>query len=1054
MKWCFTVLVVGAFVPMPLLAQIDPYFSQTIEPQPSVVSGAVQEKKAPSRSLDFRKGPMPEWIWGPSDDATYIVTTKINGPVQAAQVIISCDNVMTASINGKRLASNSEWQSPSQIDLAEHIKPGENTLSIEASNQGGVAALLVKAILVDQNGKTTYLNSNTDWSVVDKATGEPVKVSSRGKYGANPWGNVLNNAEESSGVPRDTFVVLPGFEIEKLYAVPKDLHGSWVCITTDPRGRIIASDQGGKGIFRIIPPAIATSKDDQPGYTKVEKLDIAMTSAQGMLHAFGYLYFVANGGPGSGLYRAKYDEASDGYGAVEKLKAFRGGGEHGPHAIRLSPDGQSLFVIAGNHTDPPFKAGEDKENEDYSSRIPTNWGEDLLLPRQWDANGHARGKLAPGGWIAKTDPDGKTWDIFSIGYRNPYDMDFNADGELFAYDADMEWDYGAPWYRPTRVVHATSGSEFGWRSGTGKWPTDYPDTCPPMVNIGPGSPVGVEFGYGTKFPAKYQKALYICDWTFGTMYAIHIKPSGSSYTATKEEFLSRTPLPLTDVTVGHDGALYFTIGGRGTQSELFRVVYRGDAVTDPVDASDGEFADDRVKRHDIESFHASGVLQRAVENNDRDKLRTLFEGFRSDDQRMRYSANVAALNGSVRADEFAIQALDEAEDDGIITIALTQARRDNTDAKELLLQALQRVDFDSLSESQQLDYLRALSLVWIRLGEATDAERQTFLKKLDPEFPTQSSRINLELAQTLIYLQSDTIVSKAVPLMSVDSPPEDSDYENVLARNGGYGRAVRAVLDNQPDKPQLHYAFALRNAKNGWTPELRKDYFTWFTKARTWSGGNSFQKFLQNIDNEAYLNAPENERITIEASGARTPFKMPELPKPVGPGQDWTLEQVRELANTKLKDRDFKNGKAMFAATRCILCHRFNGDGGATGPDLTQLAGRFNVDALTEAIMDPSKVISDQYRSHQVITARGKVLSGRIVSETDSQFSILVDPEDSTKVVDVPRGDVEEMQPSPTSMMPKDLLKPLNEDELLDLMAYLLSRGNENNGMFKKPTKK
>jgi glucose/arabinose dehydrogenase len=279
------------------------------------------------------------------------------------------------------------------------------------------------------------------------------------------------------------------------------------------------------------------------------------------------LYLSINGGPGSGLYRARDTNGDDQYDDLTKLKNLAGGGEHGPHALRLSPDGKSIYLIAGNHTDPPADFN--------ASRLPSNWSEDLLLPRQWDARGHARGKLAPGGWIAKTDPEGKTWEMISTGYRNPYDMDFNADGELFAYDADMEWDLGMPWYRPTRVVHAISGSEFGWRSGTGKWPTYYPDSVPPLVNIGPGSPVGVTFGYGTKFPAKYQKALYILDWTFGTIYAIHMEPDGASYKASKEEFLSRTPLPLTDAVVGKDGALYFTVGGRGTQSELFRVTYVG-----------------------------------------------------------------------------------------------------------------------------------------------------------------------------------------------------------------------------------------------------------------------------------------------------------------------------------------------------------------------------------------------------------------------------------------------------------------------------------------------
>jgi hypothetical protein len=151
----------------------------------------------------------------------------------------------------------------------------------------------------------------------------------------------------------------------------------------------------------------------------------------------------------------------------------------------------------------------------------------------------------------------------------------------------MEWDFGTPWYRPTRVNHAISGSDLGWRSGSGKWSPAFPDSLPAAVDIGPGSPVGVTFGYGTKFPARYQRALYACDWTFGTMYAIHLEPRGATYAARTEEFLARTPLPLTDATVGRDGAIYFAVGGRGGQSELFRVRYAGSEPTAAVDARDG-----------------------------------------------------------------------------------------------------------------------------------------------------------------------------------------------------------------------------------------------------------------------------------------------------------------------------------------------------------------------------------------------------------------------------------------------------------------------------------
>ena len=272
--------------------------------------------------------------------------------------------------------------------------------------------------------------------------------------------------------------------------------------------------------------------------------------------------------------------------------------------------------------------------ENRRSRIPSNWGEDLLLPRQWDANGHARGRMAPGGWIAKTDPDSKKIEIFSIGYRNAYRIAFNADGELFAYDADMEWDLGAPWYRPTRVMHAASGSEFGWRSGTGKWPAYYVDSLPPVLNIGPGSPVGMDFGYGAKFPAKYQKALYLLDWTFGTIYALHLEPDGSSYKAVKEEFLSRTPLPLTDIAIGPDGALYFTVGGRGAQSELFRVTYVGKEATDKVDLHDPRNANLRKLRHQLEKY------QQPTEDQDK-AVEFLYPHLGHGDRFIRYAARVA-----------------------------------------------------------------------------------------------------------------------------------------------------------------------------------------------------------------------------------------------------------------------------------------------------------------------------------------------------------------------------------------------------------------------------
>ena len=98
------------------------------------------------------------------------------------------------------------------------------------------------------------------------------------------------------------------------------------------------------------------------------------------------------------------------------------------------------------------------------------------------------------------------------------------------------------------------------------------------MNVGPGSPTGVVFGYGAKFPPKYEQALYVCDWSYGKLYALHLKPQGSTYRGELEEFIAGTPLALTDVAVNpKDGAMYFLVGGRNTQSGLYRVTYSGDA---------------------------------------------------------------------------------------------------------------------------------------------------------------------------------------------------------------------------------------------------------------------------------------------------------------------------------------------------------------------------------------------------------------------------------------------------------------------------------------------
>lgn len=1054
LAWWITSLSIGSLsfgafclIPNEILAQdASKIYRQT--PELADIQGVQKPEESSQRDKLLKAGERPQWIWGDNPDTRYIIRKSFNASkATEAWLTASADNGMSVSVNGKNVGRSDAWEEGMTVNVTSALVEGKNEIVFEAWNTGGVAALVAKLGWLDAQGQVQTVVTDESWQVAPKDRPGESKAPKRiAGYGDGPWGEVLN---QSGGGERGAFAVQPGFVIDRLFTVPRDELGSWVCITTDPKGRLIVSDQGDKGLFRVTPPKPGSQEE-----TKVEKIPVNISAAQGLLYAFDSLYVCVNGGVGSGLYRLKDTNGDDQFDEVTKLKEFRGGGEHGPHALRLSPDGKSIYVCSGNHTLPPTDrttnappqtmGGARKEQligklpEGSTSRIAPNWDEDLLLPRQWDANGHAAGIVAPGGWIAVTDPDGKTWEMFTVGYRNQYDFDFNAAGDMFVYDADMEWDMGTPWYRPTRVVHATSGSEFGWRSGTGKWPGYYPDSLPTLVDIGPGSPVGVEFGTGAKFPAKYQKALYICDWTFGTMYAIHMKPEGASYSATKEEFLSRTPLPLTDVTVSQDGYMYFTVGGRGTQSELYRVRYEGKEPTTPAAAD--VLPTERSIRESIEAFHNDAP-------KDAETVKKLVGHLASADRHVRYAARVALER--VPSNQWAEKVLASTDANTIITGTVGLARVGDSSMKEPLLMKLGTLSPASLSASQKLELARAVQLILIRLGELDEPLRNGLLGAIEPLFPSGDDMLDRELVILLTYLQSPVLAQKALPLLSKERQKTEADYAEILQRNRGYGASIAAMLENQPDLQQFHLAFSMRNLKEGWTVDQRKAFFQWFEKAQQWKGGNSYQKFLINAANDAYALSTDQERFVLEALGVRKPAPLPtKLPEPKGPGKAYSTEDIVKLASDRMKGRNFENGKNMYAAARCVVCHRFGGDGGATGPDLTQVAGRFAIRDLIDAVVRPSQVISDQYKTMVLQMEDGTVHTGRIVNDVGGKVTIVVDPEDATKTVTVDRSDIAQEKTSAISLMPAELLDKLNEDEVLDLLAFVLSRGDAKAPMF------
>ena len=1009
----------------------------------------------------------PQWIWSsakPGDnDAVWARATVDVPDPKGVRVLVSCDNSCEIWINGEFAGRSSEWSGPAKVNAGKLLKPGKNVIAVKGSNEGGIAGLVASVAASGRGGKVfsesgaawklTGTNPGAGWEKADFNDSVWPAAVVIAKLGDAPWGNVLAGSATRSGagdvaLTADQVQVLPGFKADLLYTVPKGDQGSWVSLTVDPKGRLLAGDQEGS-LYRI-----TLKGAEEPD---VQELNTTVKQAQGLLYANGALYFVRNGGQ-SGLYRLRDTNGDDQFDEETLLRKIDGGGEHGPHGVILTPDGKDLLLVGGNHTKLPMPE---------KSLVPKLWGEDFIIPRLWDANGHASNIYAPGGWICQTDFDGKEWTLVSAGYRNQYDIALNAHGQIFTFDSDMEWDIGSPWYRPTRANEGMPGSEFGWKSGASNTPDYYADNLPGTINLGPGSPTGVASGAGAKFPAKYQHAIYAADWTYGTMYALHLKPNGGGWTAEKEEFVAGKPLPLTDMLIHPDGAMYFLIGGRKTQSALYRVSWVGGGNTAPAPAP--ALTREMQQRMELEKLLAVPGP---------DALTKAWPQLGNADRWVRFAARaVVELNPiaqwkdkalALTAPDASIAALlalaragcDPYERDAAGQLhpapqGTDAARRPSTPEqlalRDQILQAAARLNWASLSQGQQLDLLRLHAVLLARTGKLEAGAAAVVRARFEPHYPAATDELNRGLCELLVFLDSPQVAAKTVTLLTTTKTDSNEIGEaKVMARNDGYAQAAVSAANSRPNRQQIAYGYALRAASQGWSPELRRQYFRWFNTARKFQGGNSLRGFIENIRKDALKLVPDDMKKELEGlSEELNAPTLADLPKPKGPGKPWTIEDVLALTKNGIKGRSHENGRRTFQAALCSSCHRMGTEFGGVGPDVTGSGNRYSLRDLLENITDPSKVISDQYESTLIEKSDGSSVVGRIVKEEGGQVFVAENPLLPAQLTAVPSTGIKARSKYPISAMPPGLLMQLNEDEVLDLVAYLLSAGNPEDKVFK-----
>lgn len=966
--------------------------------------------------------PTAEWVWAEGQprpsSAKFTRTFMPQAGVQSAVVIGACEGRMTIYLNGERVGEVAERERGLSFEVLRRIRPGANTITLDATSGTNAAVAAILELVLD-SGKHQWIVTDGSWRATTPGARE-AKVGARlGRVDApgqvNPFDpsravDAYNSWTLAKGANRATdpadIHVPPDFTVELLRSAQPG-EDSWVAMAFDPQGRITVAREKQPGLLRLTLGASAVER--------VELINTNLVECRGLLYAHGALYAHANNS--RVLVRLRDTDGDGQFDEQKELLRTEGGVGHGRNHLRLGPEGMIYLIVGDDVAMPPTPA----PSSPFKRHSDLPW-----LPGAPEPQTFGPGGRVLAGYLARFDPEGTRFEVIAGGMRNPLDVAFNADGEAFTYDADNERDIGNPYYKPSRVHHLVSGGDYAWRRGPVVLPSYYPDVLPTMHDVGLGSPTGIEFGTGTKFPEKFQRALYIADWAYGRIVALHLEPQGASYTATREDFATGRPLNVTDLAIGPDGAMYFTTGGRQTQSGLYRIRYvvatirRDELRESPSDSSRAEKSGTRVARpsedeacalrQQLETFHGRDNSAEAAR-----VLGVVWPQLGNRDRWICHAARVALE--TVDAKHWQAKALAEMNIDRALTALLALARGSHGDKE--VVERLNRVQLARLTESQQLDALRVYELTLRRLVATEPSLTKAATAKLDGLYPSSSRWVNRELCKLLVNLQSPTVITKTTPLI--------------------------AKADTQEDI--VHFLFFLRHAPGPWTLDQRRVFFAAAQKAAQGQGAQNYQKTVRDIKTAAAATLTATERAALAPLLEDKSIAFAALASSAPPPRfvrDWYFEELDNVLDRAASGRSFERGKAAFATAQCVLCHRVGTGvdaGGLIGPDLTAVASRFSRRDILDAIVNPSKAMDDKFRSTVLELKDGESVSGNVESEDAERIVLRPNPlADETLTVRV--KDIATRRLSEISPMPTGLLNVLEREQILDLLAYLESGGN------------
>jgi putative heme-binding domain-containing protein len=165
----------------------------------------------------------------------------------------------------------------------------------------------------------------------------------------------------------------------------------------------------------------------------------------------------------------------------------------------------------------------------------------------------------------------------------------------------------------------------------------------------------------------------------------------------------------------------------------------------------------------------------------------------------------------------------------------------------------------------------------------------------------------------------------------------------------------------------------------------------------------------------------------------------------------WTADELLPELQHIGRGRSFERGKSLFTAASCVQCHKVGKEGGIIGPDLAEVVKKLADRKYTPAellrdVIEPSKVIHEKFKTWVIETGKGELVTGVIVHEDKKVLKVVTNPSLPPQEIDA--DDVAVKRESKLSLMPQGLLVTLDRDEILDLLAYVVSGGDPEHPAF------